>query len=72
MDNFQFKPSVKAIAIAGPNRIAINGVAQGWEVVPVNAGSGNKEMKKINAPAMPRRGRFSGNDETNFFIFEAP
>jgi hypothetical protein len=52
--------------------MAIRGVPLGWEQVPVKAGIGRSEMKKMSAPPIPRRAFFSGDSVANFFILEAP
>jgi len=47
----------RTVLINGPTRIAPNGVPQGWEQLPVTGtGTGKTEIRKITAPAIPRRG----------------
>jgi hypothetical protein len=56
----------------GPRRIAISGVPQGWEQVPVKAGKGIRDTKKMSAPPIPIKGFLSGNLAANFFMRHVP
>ena len=56
----------------GPSRMAMSGVPQGWEHVPVKAGRGIRETKKMRAPPMPIKGFLSGNLSANFFMRQVP
>jgi len=45
------------VLINGPTKIAPKGVPHGWEQLPVTGtGTGRTEIRKIAAPAIPRRG----------------